>query len=241
MEKVSIQVEDGGTVRHQCIVTRGVWNDIKFPDVPVTEQLEDGADVTRLGSQVAFIDDPYRAQPIIFGVLSKQNETQLSEEDVFKIIKDNSGNYAVFSLDGKTASVNITTIGAAEGGDFNINITNVNETAALNLKVKGSINIDTTSDVNLVCDTDVNIQPTGTFNVGLENLEPILLGTKTVAELEVEVQALTDLITSIANIVPVVVPANAIDPTWAVWQVAVATIVNRGDYSAVKSDKSFTE
>ena len=87
---------------------------------------------------------------------------------------------------------------------------------------------------------NLNIETTKKLLVGEAN-EPMLLGTTTSTALEKEKKALTDCIAAINNVTPAPVPPSSPDPTWALVKAALVAIVDRGDYSKIKSEKSFLD
>ena len=248
-ERISIIIENGGGVMHNCYITRQVLNDITFPEVAVNERLEEKDEISRLGSLVVFVSEPYLGQPVIIGILSKLDESQLGGEQEFRVIKSKEGNYAILSINGMTGEINITTIGKTSGsGNFSVNVSNESDDAKINLSVRGSVNIITTGttnitaggDINLTTKENVTVKPTKKLLVG-EAKEPMLLGTTTLTALEKEKKALTDSINAIKSTTPLPVPANAVDPTWAAVIAKLNAIVDRGDYSKIKSEKSFLD
>jgi hypothetical protein len=248
-ERVSIIIENGGGVMHNCYVTKQVLNDIVFPDVAVNERLEEKDEISRLGSLVVFISEPYLGQPVIIGILSKLDESQLGDEQEFRVIKSKDDNWAILSINGGTGEINITTLGKkSKSGNLTINVSNESDDAKINLTVRGSVNIATTGttnitaggDINLVTSENVTVKPVKKLLVG-EAKEPMLLGTTTFTALEKEKKALKDSIDAINTVTPLPVPSGAVDPTWALVKAKLALITDRGDYSKIKSEKSFID
>ena len=90
-ERVSIQVENGGGVVHDCYITIQALREIKFP--------ENNAEI---GSGIIFISDPFMDRPIIIGVASNQDENTGLEEEQVRILKTKDGSYVSIVADGKT-------------------------------------------------------------------------------------------------------------------------------------------
>lgn len=247
-ERVSIFIENGGGAHHQCYITRQALQDVIFPDVAISEKLEEKDNISRLGSQVVFLSEPYLDHPIIIGVVSKMDESQLLNECEFKVFRGKNGSFSLFRLNGLTGEVNISTYGNKTKGDLNINVSNSAGDAEINLSVNGSVNIVTTGTTNITSKGDISLSTEGNLNiettkkmlVGKAN-EPMLLGTTTTTALEKEKKALKDSIDAINTVTPLPVPANAVDPTWALVKAKLALIVDRGDYSKIKSEKSFLD
>lgn len=238
-ERVSVMYEGGGLVKNDCFITLSTLKDIKFPEVTVNERLNEGTSVSRLGSMVAMMSEPYHDQTIVLGVISKLDESNLLNENEYSIIRGNGGNFAVLSIDGNTGSVGITTFGNEAGGDFKISIANQNNAANLEIGVRGSVSIDVTGNVNINTDADINLKPSK-LNIGEENLEPILKGDVTVEELNKD----NDILSSILDILtgsPITEPGNGAP---SALQAALKGAVSGkavADYSKIKSEKTFSE
>lgn len=239
-ERVSVMYEGGGLVKHDCFITTEALYNIKFPEKTISEDLSKGSTVSRLGSMVIVLGEPYHDQTFVVGTVSKLDDSNMFQESEFKVVRGKDGSVALISIDGISGNVNITTFGASTGGDFNINIANQSNGAKLNLGVRGDININVTGNVNLTSAGDVNVKPSK-LNIGEENLEPITKGDKAETELNKEKKALTDFLDAVKNLTPTPVPLNAIDPTWTTLKTAIAVITDRADYSQIKSGKTFSE
>ena len=137
-ERVSILIERGGGVIHECYISREALRDITFPDT--TEQL---------GSCVLFISDVMNAHPIIFAVLSKEDESQLLHEGYFKIEKYYHGNSVTIAGDAKKGVLNLTVDGG-ELTELNIMVSNKNKNATINIRCRGNIvfEVDGTLKIN---------------------------------------------------------------------------------------------
>lgn len=255
-EKISIIQENGGGVLKDCSITRDALKDIEFP-----------IDSDTLGQLVVYVCNPFDNHPIIIGVVSKENESMLLDEGSFKLEKTLGQNKVGISGNAKTGALFIDVQDDNDDGKGTliINVAGSGEGSSIKISCKGrttiysddTVNLETTGEVNIksinesdetkfssikVKNDNVNITPVdgGTFTIS-GGSEPLLLGNKTVEQLEKEVQALTSLLDSIAQIIPVNVPVNSPDPTWATWQAQVALITQRGDFSEVKSEISFTD
>lgn len=236
-ERVSVMLENGGMVQHDCNIATHVLRDIVFPEASVSEKVQDKS---RLGSLVVIFNEPYRDQSFILAVISKLDETNLFTEHEFRVIKGSNGNYAVLSIDGKTGSISIMTYGVEEGGDLNINVTNQSSTAALNLGVKGNININVSGDVNLHAKGVINLTP-AILNIGDETkLEAVLKGDKTIVELNKCKARITGIINAINNGVPVPGTDGGAALQNSI-KASLATLTNIEDYTKIKSEKTFSE
>lgn len=225
--RVSIVLDEGLGIKHNCFILESVLRDIKFPDISISEQGKG-----KLGSQVVFFNEPYHDHTIIIGVINKRDETLLYEENEYRIIKDNKGKYALLSINGNTGSIGINSF----GGNMNIFISNENQDVEMNVGVSGSININAIGNINISTKGNINLTPS-TFNVGSENLEPSLKGTTTSDELVKDGNAMKELQNALNNWTPV--PNDG----GAALKVALATFLTKAmaDYSDIKSSKVFLE
>src|ERR1035437_1752591 len=108
-ERISILSERGGGVFHECYISRESIKDVEFP-----------ADSTHFGSCVMFLTDIHSGHPMIFGVLSKEDESQLLREGCFKLTKTYQGSSVILSGDAKKGVMNLS----VDGGELTqLNIT----------------------------------------------------------------------------------------------------------------------
>jgi hypothetical protein len=235
-EYCDLLVEGGGGIARNVKLPKHILRDIQFPPVN-----------GKIGSFVSFFTEPYSSNSFAVGVHNKNDETDLSKENTYKVIKSKDGCYSILTImpDG---TIGIDAIGTAGKGSLTINVRNSDYTAQVNINVKGNININCEGDTNITnTDGDINVNTNQNVNINPDKLivgggsEPMLLGTVTETELTKEKQALTDLITLIQNTcdaaVPVV-PYNK-DATWAIFKTNLQQIIDRADYTTIKSDQSF--
>lgn len=240
-ERVSVMYEGGGLVKHDCFITTEALYNVRFPEKTISEEVEKGASVSRLGSMVVVFNEPYHDQVFVIGTISKLDESNMFQENEFRVVRGKNGNFALVNINGKSGSINISTFGSvSHNGNFSINVSNQNDDAECSLGVRGNVTVNVTGDVSLVSKGKVDIKPLQ-LTIGEENIEPAVKGHKIEEQLNKEKKALTDLINAIKNLVALPVPANAVDPTWASLQAILSVIVERADYSQVKSDKLFFE
>lgn len=254
--RVSIQTEDGDVVL-DCPVGLSILQQLEFP--PEVEQKVDQEVVRQLGSCVLFVNEYRHNKPIITDRLIKDDESTNYVENEFKLEKYTENGSVVISGIAKDGNLFISVSGKGEnGGKIFIDAAHPENEGAIVVNLQGNFQMELQAMVlnmlkglNIVTKEDININAEGEDAEGVkavinlgdteEGVEPVLLGDKTIVELNKEVQALTDLITSIAGIVPVNVTTGSPDPTWATWQAAVALIISRGNLSDVKSEKTFSE
>lgn len=174
-ERVSILVERGAGVIHDCYITKNVLEKIEFP--LVTEQL---------GSCVTFLVDPLSGHPVVFGILSKEDESQLLREGYFKINKVYNGSVVSISGDAKSGVLNLSVSGGTLS-QLNISVTNTDKTAQINLRCRGDITLDLDGRLQLTADS-VRIN---------QGSEPMVLGGELKSQLEQNNTYLSDLVTAI--------------------------------------------
>lgn len=138
-ERVAIRLDSGGGVFTNCFISKSAIQEIKFP-----------ATNDQLGSCVAYIVPEFHNIPIIVGVLSKADETQLLEENSFEKV-----------VSTKQAKVSVS--GKGKTGELFINVESENESEGniyITLKSK-----DNTSKFQLSCFGDINIYSEGKTNL----------------------------------------------------------------------------
>jgi len=245
--RVAVLMDDGSFIPNVPIGL-SILKDVDFPN-----------EVKELGSQLIWVNHMVHNKPIIIDRILKDDEAIDLDENEFELEKYTENGFVSIRGVAKEGNLFINVEGKnSNGGKIYIDVSNEDEEGDIILNLKGDLraelknliynileewNIENTGGININSKEDININPTEDgkkVNLGTGD-EPILLGDKTVDELSKEVQALTDLLTSIANIVPVNVVNGSPDATWASWQSAVATITQRGSLDNVKSEKSFTQ
>lgn len=144
-ERVAIQLDDGGGVIKNCYVSKNILQQIYFP-------LKD----TELGSAVAFIVPKFYNIPIIVGVISKADETQLLDEYSFKKVVGDDESKVVIEGKGKTGELFLNVESDYEnGGSIYINLRSKNSTSKFNVNCFGDINIYSEGKTDLKCVNNV--------------------------------------------------------------------------------------
>lgn len=238
-ERVSVMYEGGGLVKHDCFITVESLRDIVFPNVTVNERLNESSSVSRLGSMVVMISEPYHDQAVVLGVISKLDESNLFSENEYRIVRKSGGNFALISINGKNGGIGITTFGENSGGDLNIMVSNNSNSAKLNIGVRGNVVINVTGNVDLISAGDINLKP-NKLNIGEENLEPTIKGDVTVEELNKD----NDILSSILDIITGSTIMEPGEGAPSAFQAALKSAVsgkNVADYSQIKSKKTFIE
>lgn len=208
-ERVSILVERGGGVIHDCYITRQAMGEIEFP----TES-------KKLGSCVSFITNPFSGLPIILGVLSKEDESQLLTEGSFKFSKTYQGSSVTIVGDAKNGVLNLAVSGGSVS-QLNISVSNSTNNASINIRCKGSVNVE--------------VEDKFKINSGSE---PMVLGTELKTQLDNTNTYLDDLQTAIKN---ALISVDALIPGTSAAFIAAMLNKNPGDYSEINSEESFLD
>jgi hypothetical protein len=252
-ERVTIQGANGAGQIKDCYISRSALKDIDFPK-----------DSNELGVAVAYIVNTFNNKPIIVGRVSKEAESQLLEEGEFRLEKSYNNSKVSVTGKAKTGDLLIDVENNDGTGALIINVTGKEDGSSLKINVKGdatiysddTLNLETVGVVNVksidendetkfsiikVTNNNVNITPVedGTFTVS-EGSEPILLGEKTVTELNKELD-ISKAITTIINGAPVLTTAVGTPDGLYVALKAAITGKTHGNYSNVKSEISFTD
>jgi len=146
-EKVSIMLDDGGSPIFDCLISKNVLQEIKFPESS-----------DELGSCVVFIKEVFYDKPIIVGVLSKGDETQLLEENMFKK-----------KVSSDDASVVVT--GRGDNGDLFVSVESENDSGGnifINLKNNNNssnFNVNCFGDISLYSEGILELKSTDTVNL----------------------------------------------------------------------------
>jgi hypothetical protein len=210
-ERVSICVERGGGGIHECYITKEAIKEVEFPESS-----------DKLGSCVAFFTDPFSNLPIITSVLSKEDESQLLGEGMFKTIKSINGSIVTVSGDAKKGVINIS----VEGGSIsqlNISAANANKNAKINIRCQG----------------DIKIETTGTLKIN-KGSEAMIKGN----ELNTQLDTSNELLQALIDIIkggPINEPGNGAP---SALQLALSNAIatkSLGDYSNIKSTESFLD
>ena len=210
-ERVSVLFEKGAGVFHDCYITKEAIKEIEFPAV-----------TTQLGSCVLFITDILNGHPIVFGVLSKEDESQMLREGFFKMMKTYHGNSVTVSGDAVRGVVNIAVTGGA--------LTQLNITASNNNK---------NAVINIRCQGDINLEMNGKLKVN-GGSQAMVKGNA----LKTDLDKTNDLLQALLNIIsgtPIPEPGNGLP---SALQTALQTAISGkalGDYSDIKSEESFLD
>ena len=103
-ERISLLVEEGGGVVHNCYIDKASIQLIEFP-----------LSYNQLGSQVIFVTEPFTDFPIVIAVVSKENETQLLTENIFRWRRRSGFNFVEVEGQGQGGNLFVTVQSDSEG------------------------------------------------------------------------------------------------------------------------------
>jgi hypothetical protein len=203
-------IEKGGGVFHECYISKDAIKDVEFPTAP-----------DKLGSCVSFLTDIHSGHPVIFGVYSKEDESQLLREGFFKLSKIYQGDSVVISGDAKKGVMNLS----VDGGDLtqlNITVSNDKKDAIINVRCRG----------------DINWEMDGLLKIN-KGTQAMTRGTELKIQLDkTNTYMATDLYSAIytaLQAIDAVVPGVS-----AAFQTAMLN-KNPGDYTDIESEESFLD
>jgi hypothetical protein len=213
-------------------------------DFPLTTQ--------KLGSALVYVNEYNHNNAIVIDRLIKDDEASPYSENEFRFEKNTANGSVSILGTAKDGNLFIKVLGNTDaGGKIFVDVGNTNNTGGVVLNITGDLKtemqnfiVNLLAGMNLKATGDVLINSDTKIKLGnsANQLDPVLLGNKTIEQLNKEVQAITNLLQTISTIVPLAVTSGLVDGTWAAWQSAVAlAITQRGDYSQVASQKVFTE
>lgn len=233
LNQYSVLVEKGGGVINNCYATKSTIKDIKFP-----------LEGEKLGSGVVFFTDPFTSKTVIIGVVNKNDESELLDEEVISFKKTKDGNYSVITIDGRGA-INIDVVGKAGIGELNINVRNDDHTSSINVHVKGSVNVYTEGDVNFnVIDGDINMSISDSLKVIANRIlfndanESMVKGN----ELKTNLDLTNDVVRAILSVITGVPIPTATAGQPDTLQVALQSALagkTLGSFNKINSDKSY--
>lgn len=243
IKRFSVLVEGGGGVMHNCYITKSALRDIHFPGENET-----------LGCGVVFFSDPFSGKQVITGVVEKDDDTEMDKQEVVTWKKTKDDNYAILSVDGN-GRITLDVIGTSKSGEISINVRNNDYSGALNIHVKGNVNIYTEGDtnikavdgdVNVTTNQDMNFNVSSNVNVQSKKLivhngeEAMVRGDK----LQTEIDKSNDTLKTIVDVLTgstIPEPGNSAPSALQAALNAALQGKEIGDFSEIKSEKSFLE
>jgi hypothetical protein len=135
---VSLLLENGGVI-DQVLITREALQDIEWPESFKTK-----------GSQLVWINQPRKNQPIAIGRISLTNEFVNFNKGKGSLRRVSKNFVSEVFVDAEKGTVIVTSNSSVEGGgDIYIISTNKDKTSKLHVRVSGDVNVSS-SNFNLV-------------------------------------------------------------------------------------------
>lgn len=254
-ERVSILLDQGGSPVWDCYITQNAIQQIKFP-----------SSSENLGSLVCFVSQEFNTKPIIIGVISKTGETQLLDENSFKA-RRSIGNSSV-DIEGNGDGELFVNVESTDEATIKLNV--VGENSKIELNCDGTTTINSQNEVNInslskvvqnFIDNEGNKDVTLTINSsglkyedqkgnvfeikkedGKINLfqgsEPLVKGSELKTQLDQNNTYLTTLTTATSTALKAL---DALVPGLSSAFDATMTATQKGNFSNIKSTKSFTD
>ena len=132
--RISILLEDGYGIAHNCYVSKEVLKNIEFP-----------INFKETGSAVIYITLSKGRQPIIIASLVSDSDDFIINEEAVRVLRGSdtlSNSLSEIYVNGKRGIINISSTSDNDsGGRVNIKVSNKNLKAKLNISVSGDINV----------------------------------------------------------------------------------------------------
>jgi len=147
-QRVSILVDFGGTVVHDCYVSKGAFRDIEFPKTKES-----------LGSYVVFVTGSFHSKPVVVAVIDKPGAAAPIEEQSFNkrvFIGENSVN---ISAKGRRGQLYIDVQSDSEdGGDIFLTLANRNANSRFSVQCKGEIELRASSNIVNISESEIRLR-----------------------------------------------------------------------------------
>lgn len=164
-ERISIQLEDGGTVIKDCYISKNLLSELQFPKSE-----------NELGSAVAFIVPELHDIPIIVAVVSRPGDTQLLNENVFKrVVSSPAGTVSVEMNPEGGLFVNVNSEFEDEANIF-ITLKSKNNKAKFDVKCFGDMNIYSEGEIALETLKTMNLKLSEVIN-GIKSIHTKIMST----------------------------------------------------------------
>lgn len=156
-EKISIHLDYGGGIQSDCYILKNVLKDIKFP-----------AKSGEFGSCVLFMcPAPNKITPVIIGIINRPGETQLLEENSFKL--KSFSPEASATIEGKGSSgellFSVESYFEEEGNIFFLLKSNKRKSLFM-IDCQGSVEINTDKNFSLKTFEDISIKHSSITELG---------------------------------------------------------------------------
>jgi len=178
-------------------------------------------------------------------VLKLESEIPNGKILIASTSRDNSGEIELYA-DGKTKIDSSGQVEVHSSQEVLMDVTDYentpNDQLSLSLSKDNGFTYTDAFSNRISCDKDGTITLFPAVKLMIqEGTEPIPLGTTLKENLNKEKSVLTDLLDTLKNVTPVSVVSGSPDATWSALILQLQTIVNRGDYSNINSEVSFTK
>lgn len=133
-------------------VSKHIWNELEFPTTP-----------TKLGSSVVWVNVPKYNQPLIVGIIPKNDENIPHEEFEFQHKRYLEG-FGLVEIIGNAKEQNlILQVNSSRNdiGELNVKVRNKSKNAKINLEVDGDFNINASKKIELNCRTEFKLNIKG--------------------------------------------------------------------------------
>lgn len=114
-------------------------------------------DSNNLGSLVVWVNYPKHNQPIIVGVISKNDEFLNIVEHQFLLSKESGGTIVEISGDADQGIIFVNINEKSSGGIFTLNVRNQEGSAKINLHVDGDFNIEAGKKITLFLKDEIDL------------------------------------------------------------------------------------
>lgn len=132
-------VNRNAEVRHKVRIGNLALQQVRFPK-----------DSTDIGSDVICVTAPYSGKLFVVDVFDTYDQYNDQSENQFVFRKFNDSGSASLLIDGPNGLISIALDSDGDGGIFNLNISNQNSTAQLNIIVDGVVNVNSTGAVTIL-------------------------------------------------------------------------------------------
>jgi hypothetical protein len=247
-EKVSIIPDQGSSYINDCYITRSALREISWPK-----------DENGLGSAIVYVTNYFNNKPFILGVISKEDQTTLSEEYgiTYSIrYNENKTTIAQNAERGEillnvnhfteAASIILNSIGQAgtkialltngkieAKADENIEIRSIDQ-----INITSTNNTETNTSQIIVDSNNINIRPNNKLNIN-EGSQPVVLGDELSTQLNITNNYLATLVSAVETALTIIdATAGSVS---APGFKSTMSAVNPGDYDNINSEIAFTD
>ena len=248
-QRVTILPDQGSSYIFDCYVSKEVMRNIIFPP-----------DNESLGSAVVFITPKIPNKPFVIGTMTKEDETDLTEEGSFLLEKSFNNTTVCIKGNAETGVLGISVINNTGDANCFINLSGSENSSfrvrcktkatiecdrEINLTTRGTINLrsnlannaSTASSIT-VDNNNVRIQPNETFRVG-EGDVPVPKGDELVAQLEATNEYIETLVSALQTALSTI-DGTAGSVSSGPFNAAIQA-ASLGSYDDVNSDVAFIE